>query len=229
MRNQALLLTATAAAVLLTACSNADLRTARRADAAGDHATANAIYQELASYGIPEAQVEMAMQTLQTKSSPADKAKANAMLEEAARGNAALSMKLGDLYEKGEKAPRDLKLAYKYYKQAFDLGATKAGYKIGNVLLDNDTNYGEARGWFEQALAAGETKAALRLGRLYEKPGYSGRNPTKALGYYLHAQSLGLNVGSSITKLKPKMSAAQIQSAEIFASQLASGVTPTGN
>lgn len=229
MPNRKFLLSGIAATALLCACNTADLKTARRAQAEGDLETARANYTELAKYGIPEAQTELAMMTLQGKPSRAQAEEAAAMLKTASAGNAQLSMKLGDLYAEGEKVPRDLNLAYSFYNQAFELGATKAAYKIGALLADVPAKNESAKQWLLKALNLGETKSALKLGRLYEKGNIRDRSQAKALGYYIYAQSQGVDVRDSITKLKAKTSAADIQAGEMFAKQLSSGVFPPAN
>ena len=225
MQNHKLLLSLLATAALLGGCNTADLKTARRAAASGDTATARATYAELAAYGIPEAQIELAMLTLQGKHTAAEGQAATAMLEQAAVGNPAISMKLGDIYEKGEAVPRNLKLAAKYYLQAFELGSPKAAYKLGNAYMDMTGHDKEALEWLEKSRLAGEPKAALRMGRLYAKR----KDTSKALGYYLYAQSHGVDASETIAKLKAKAPAATIAAGENFAKELSTGVSPQVN
>lgn len=224
MLNRKSLICSVAAMALLTGCANGDLKTARRAQQAGDLETARANYEELAEYGVPEAQLEMASITLKSHPDPAQMQAALAKLDAASQSDASISMRLGDIYEEGKVVPRNLKLAYKYYSQAFDLGLTKASYKIGTTLAETPSNNELAKAWLEKSLAAGEDKAAFKLGRLYEKGYIRDASPVKALGYYMYAQTLGIDIGDSIKKLKPKMSATQIHDGELFSQQLASGV-----
>ena len=222
MQNRKFLLSVLATAALLGGCNTADLKTARRAADSGDTATARATYTELAAYGVPEAQIELALLTLKGKHTAAEGKAATAMLQDAATGNPTISMKLGDIYEKGAGVPRNLTLANKYYLQAFDMGVTKAAYKVGNSYMDMTGHDKEAIAWLEKSRLSGEPKAALRLGRLYAKR----KNVSKALGYYIYAQANGIEATESIAKLKAKAPAATIAAGELFAKELATGVSP---
>lgn len=215
----------TLACIALTGCQTADMKTAKRAEAAGDMETARRHYAELAHYGIYDAQVKMAELTLAGNPTPDQAAPAIAMLAKAAETNASAAAKLGDIYDKGTGVPRDPKLAYQYYVKSYDLGSTKASYKIGSVLSQTPANHLEAKQWLLKALPE-EPKAATKLARLYEKGNLPDRNLGTAYGYFLYAQDQGVAEASdAIAKLKPKLSAQSVSDGESFFQQLKTGVT----
>lgn len=223
-------LTASVALLSLTAC--ADMRTAKILQQRGDYAGATRHYQELSDFGLPEAQVEMAL--MHTKSDAAikgfagDLPKAVALLRAADEaGMPRASYELGRLYVKGGKSPAgnlkpDLAAAERYFNRADKLRYDPARVAYGRGLLAVSRHQPDAAfDYFKSSMDGGYDNSALEIARMLEKGKIVKKDPVKSLAYYYKARSMGNeNAEKIIQRLEAQYPKGTIDQARILSERL---------
>ena len=92
-------------------------------------------------------------------------------LPKAEAGDIDAQYKVGEMYEKGRGAERDLKKAFEWYNKAADKGDEKAQYKVGLAYMTGNgvgKNDKRAFEWFKKSADKGYVRSQYYLGSLYE-------------------------------------------------------------
>jgi hypothetical protein len=92
-------------------------------------------------------------------------------LPKAEQGDVKSQYAVGEMYEKGRGAVRDLNKAFEWYSKAADQGNDKAAYKVGlSYLKGNGVNkdYKKAHSWFKKSADMDYVRAQYYLGEMYE-------------------------------------------------------------
>jgi TPR repeat protein len=97
--------------------------------------------------------------------------KFNAELPKAEQGDAKAQFVIGEMYEKGRGAPRDLGVAFEWFLKAAKQGDVKSFYKVGYCYLKArgvEKDFDKAREWFKKASDKGYVRAYYYLGEIFE-------------------------------------------------------------
>lgn len=208
-------------ALCLAGC--ADMRTAKTAYERGDYKTAIENWEPLSDYGIPEAQINLALMYLKGEGVGPDAAKAVALLEQAAKaGEPRALFEIGKILEAGEGGlAQDKERAKSFYQEALDMGYVRAAAGLAGIAEDED-DYGGAETLYRQALAGGYFKAAMKIGRLYENGKGRQPDPVMALAWYYKARDNGVGeLDGIIATLETQIGHLQT----VRARQLAQGIS----
>jgi uncharacterized protein len=90
---------------------------------------------------------------------------------------------IGEMYEKGEDLPRDLRLAAAWYQKAGERGQKQAQISLA-LLSMAAKEYGEARHWCEAAAKERYSPAYFCLGYLHQNGFGVAKNPKEAFHWY---------------------------------------------
>jgi len=170
-------LAAACAAVLsLSAGACADLTTARNAKDSGNYAIAVENYRELAEFGIPEAQVELARLYLDGKGVEKNPQEAARLFFNAASaGNPKAHYELARLYENGDGVVKSGQKADAYYIRAIELGYKGPAFFARGRMYDRGKavakNTSLAMDLYHAAALEGYGRAGYPLGKLVEARG----------------------------------------------------------
>ncbi|MEO5336719.1 MAG: sel1 repeat family protein [Magnetospirillum sp. WYHS-4] len=108
-------------------------------------------------------------------------ARFDATRRDALAGDREARVRLGDLLRQGLGAPRDVKEAAKWYREALRQGSAEAQSRLGRMMVAGEgmpIDYIRAAELFRAAAQAGSREARFELGRLY----YHGRGVTHDYG-----------------------------------------------
>lgn len=97
--------------------------------------------------------------------------KFNTELPKAEQGDAKAQYAVGEMYEKGRGAVKDLGSAFEWYSKAAQQGDPKSAYKVGYCYLKGvgvERDYGKARDWLKKASDKDYVRAYYYLGDIYE-------------------------------------------------------------
>lgn len=187
--NRFCLLLVTSVALVTGGCAALpDMRTAKLAANAGDYETARIHYEKLAAFGVPEAQVELAIMELKEQGASADSGRGVTLLESAeAEDNPRALFELGKAYQEGKVVQGNIPKAREYLKRALDQGYVRAYYQLA-ILSEDQKDYSEAESLYRRAYSAGYFKAASRIGALYKNGKGRPVDFVQALAWYYVAQ-----------------------------------------
>lgn len=155
----------------LTGC--ADMKTAKHAYKSGDYETARKHWQELADFGLADAQRQLAEMYTKGSGVEQDYVKAAELLKAAAaQGDAKAYYQLARLYEEGNGVAADGAQADAYYQEAVKGGYDKAVYHQARMyargrVVDQDLK--KAIALYEESARAGYGRASYELAQLLEK------------------------------------------------------------
>lgn len=203
---------ALAVCVALSLSGCADMTTAKVAAKRGDYAEARNHLEELAEFGLPEAQTELGFLLTKDGTGVTDYEKGRTYLEQAAEhGDARACMELGKLYEKGRGVTANSEKAMEFYQKAMDLGYNRAAYQYGQMVEKNG-DFNKAEALYKQALDGGYSRAAARIGTLFLKGKGRPADPVTALAWTYVAQRLGTtdledSIATQETALGPEKAA----------------------
>jgi hypothetical protein len=104
---------------------------------------------------------------------------------------------LANAYLSGVGTPAREHLARHWFTEAAEKGFPEAMRSLGDLARQkmNDSSYGEALIWYQQAVDAGSLNARVDIGTMYEFGWGVERNPTTALQWYRSAAQAGLPRG----------------------------------
>lgn len=204
-------------ALIFSGCANihADLKTGKEARRAGDYTTAIYHLEPLAEFGVDEARYEYAVAVLRKDSVTAEELiKASDMLlfVEGKRKPQA-RYELGRLFDRGN--GRDL--AKQYFQESADLGYTRAYTSLADILADEGDGVA-ALSLYQKALDSGYHKAAVRIGKMFERGNGVSKDLVQALSWYMIAESYDVpKADQKVSKLSRRLTRQQqIQSKNIF-------------
>ncbi len=124
-------------------------------------------------------------------------------LPKAEQGDAKAQYAVGEMYEKGKGASKDLKKAFEWYNKAAKQGDKKAAYKLGRAYLDGkgvSRNYKKAYTWFKKSASKNYVRAQYYLGTLYENGKGVLKDYDEALKWYKRALAGGYGSASEAIK-----------------------------
>ncbi|MCB1783656.1 MAG: sel1 repeat family protein [Alphaproteobacteria bacterium] len=204
--------------IILSGCANsgADMKAAKEARLAGDYEKAQAELEPMAAFGLPDAQVELAVILLQNKdASQADLDKARGLLERASTKEYAPAYSyLGRLYARGMGVPKNIKAAEDNYNRAIALGYTRSVNDLAQ-MYEKEKDYKRAEGLYRQAYGSHYYRAAKNLARLSEKGLGVERDPVVALSWYIAAQRHGIGgLDKKVEDLKNTLGPNKVSQAE---------------
>lgn len=161
------LLAALALAAGLQAVEAADLDGALAAHAAGDFATAQAAFRELAQAGELEAMFRLGAMSATGEGTIANDSAAVSWFRRAAeQGHAEAQHRLAEFYEQGRGVPLDYAAAATWYGKAAEQGVAAAQRRLGLMLIEGRgaaIDEATGRAWLERAAGAGDAEASAYL------------------------------------------------------------------
>ncbi len=193
--------------IFLISC--ADMRTAEQAAQRADYRTAQAHYKELADFGIPEAKLELGLLYGKGRGIPQDSKKAVQLFQEAAdAGNDRALFELARFYEETDRAK-----AKALYFKALEKGYARSYAGLAGIAED-ENDFEGAETLYRQALAGGYSKAAEKIGSLYEKGKGRPKDSVTALAWYYFAQAQDVDgQEDNVQRLESNLSKEQVAKA----------------
>jgi TPR repeat protein len=120
------------------------------------------------------------------------------------QGSASASYELGYMYENGKGLERDASYAYKFYLLAAKLDFPPAQYAIGRSYilggLGLGVSYRDGYEWMSKAADQNLVSAYMPMGFMYEKGLGVDKNLSKALEWYIKAESANQEGAKEIVK-----------------------------
>ena len=210
--------------ILLPGCTNmhADLKTGQEARRAGDYDTAIRHLAPLADFGVNDAKYELGI-ALMRQDNPSQAAYEKArtvLLEVQGRRKPAALFEVGRIYYKGLGVEKDIQKTKDYYTASGDLGYQRAYYELARILM-KEKDFINAEGLCKHAFLRHYDRAAMCIGRLYEKGWGRSVNRQQALAWYMVAQRRNVSRASEkVAELSTHLGPQAIAQAE----ELATGI-----
>jgi TPR repeat protein len=123
----------------------------------------------------------------------------NKALPKAEQGNAKSQYAVGEMFEKGKGAVKDLRKAFEWYRKSAKQNNKKAAYKVGRAYLDGkgvSKNPKLAFSWFKKSASKKYSRAEYYLGLLYENGTGVARDYAEAGKWYKRALAGGYGSAS---------------------------------
>lgn len=117
-------------------------------------------------------------------------------LPKAEQGDPGAQYAVGEMYEKGKGAVKDIGKAFDWYLKAAKQNNTKAAYRVGLFYYEGNVvklDYDEALSWFTKSAEHDYFRAQYHLGEMYEYGRGVTKNYETALTWYNHALEGGYN------------------------------------
>jgi len=112
----------------------------------------------------------------------------------AEKGDVKAQYAVGEMYEKGKGAVKDIQKAYDWYLKAAIQGNSKAAYKVGLFFYEGTAvkqDYGKAHTWFTKSAEQHYARAEFYLGEMYENGNGVDKDSDTALKWYDLAEEGG--------------------------------------
>jgi len=131
-------------------------------------------------------------------------------------GDPAAQFELATMYDLGERAAQDSRLAFEWYRLAADAGLSDAAFNVA-VMLDSgrgtQQSSSEAATWYGRAAALGNHRAQYNLALLYDAGDGVPHNSALAAAWFRKAAP-GVSVAASrLATLRPDQPTGQISPA----------------
>jgi TPR repeat protein len=120
-------------------------------------------------------------------------------LPKAEQGDAKAQYTVGEMYEKGKGAVKDLQKAFDWYAKSAEQDNKKAAYKVGLAYLEGagvKKNYSKAHKWLKKSADKKYVRAEYYLGVMYENGQGVGKDYDEALKWYKAALAGGYGSAS---------------------------------
>lgn len=115
-------------------------------------------------------------------------------LPKAEKGDVKAQYEVGEMYEKGKGAVRDVQKAFEWYLKAANQGDHKAAYKVGLFYYEGTAvkrDFNKAFTWFSQSADKDYVRAQFYLGEMYEHGHGVSKDNDTALKWYKRALAGG--------------------------------------
>jgi TPR repeat protein len=130
---------------------------------------------------------------------------------------------MADMLVKGQGGPVDTVKAKEYLQKAYEQGDARAAYQLA-MIYEKEENFQRAGDYYKQALQEDYPKAAVKLGKLYNKGKGRVADPVTGLAYYYYAQNHNVqDVSDDIEKIESKLTEAEILQARDIAGRISVG------
>ena len=120
-------------------------------------------------------------------------------LPAAEKGDVKAQYAVGEMYEKGKGAVKDITKAFEWYLKAANQGDTRSAYKVGLFYLKGDgtaKNYAKAREWLTKSAEKDYVRAEYYLGEIYENGHGVDVDYDEAMKWYKAALAGGFGTAS---------------------------------
>jgi len=117
-------------------------------------------------------------------------------LPKAEKGDVKAQYEVGEMYEKGKGAVKDVQKAFDWYLKAANQKDDKAAYKVGLFYYEGiavKRDYDKAFTWFSRSAEQDYVRAQYYLGELYENGHGAPKDSDTALKWYKRALAGGYN------------------------------------
>lgn len=132
-------------------------------------------------------------------------------LPKAEQGDVKAQYEVGEMYEKGKGAVKDVQKAFDWYQKAANQGDYKAAYKVGLFYYEGTAikrDYDRAFSWFSQSADKEYVRAQYYLGEMYEHGHGAPKDSDTALKWYNRALAGGYSPASDGIQRVAKANAA---------------------
>lgn len=137
-------------------------------------------------------------------------------LPKAEKGDVKAQYEVGEMYEKGKGAVKDIQKAFDWYLKAANQKDYKAAYKVGLFYYEGSSvkrDYDQAFAWFSQSAEKEYVRAQYFLGELYEYGRGAPKDSDTALKWYKRALAGGYSPAEEgIQRVTKSMAAAAAES-----------------
>jgi TPR repeat protein len=144
----------------------------------------------------------------------------------ALEGSVEAAEKLGDLYTEGERAPRDLREAARWWEKAMTLGSPKGMYSLARIAESSSPpDFMRALELYRKAAQKADAQSIFRIGEMYVEGIGVARDPILADAWFKVAAYLDLREAqAAIRELEAKLTPEQVRQAQIEASQIIASI-----